>query len=228
MAAHGGTVIAGASSSVTQLDTGNLAVTGSDLCLVCGASEEASGNPTMTITWDPAGNAEAMTGTFATVSAGAYLDATLQYLDNPTAATAPIRLALSSSTQCTVSGTFATDAGDVTGTDTANDSFATTGTSLSATAPNAASGDLIVAGAWMTDNLDMTVGANQTDQGFANAGGFLRGEVSTQAGADGGVMSYTFSSPNYGAALIAGRIPDVGGGASSILSQSHYNYHWTS
>ena len=107
MAAHGGTVVAGASGNVGTLDTGNLNVTGTDLALVCGGAEEDSNSPTMTLVWDPAGNNESMTGTFATIGNGAYLDMTMAYLDDPTAANAPVRLTLTGDTsQCVVFGTF--------------------------------------------------------------------------------------------------------------------------
>jgi len=212
MAAFGAGELAGAGGNTTQLDTANLNVTGSNLALICGGGEDAGGATTFTLTWDPAGNNESMTGTFATVSIGSYPDATLQYLDDPTAANAPIRLDLSTSTTCAVMGTFFTAAGNIVATDTANDS-ATSGTALSVTVPNVVSGDMICDWCVTGDSSGAHVdGADQAEVNTqATSGSFLRASASYQAGADDDVMSWTTGTLYYGGILIGARIPDVGG-----------------
>lgn len=214
MAAYGGIVSAGAGGSVTSLRTGNLNVTGSDLCLICGSCEATSQNPNQTIVWDPDGNNEAMTGTFATISAGSYLDGQLEYLDDPTAANAPVQVSWNPANDETiVFGAFFTAAANIVATDTANDSFATSGTTLSATVPNVASGDMVIDFECIGYQNAITAGADQTARASnIDSGAYLRGQVTTQDGADGGVMSCTFADPTVGGLLIAARIPDAGGG----------------
>lgn len=227
MAAYGGIASAGAGGAVTSLRTGNLNVTGSDLCLICGASDIETTSPTYTIVWDPDGNNESMSGNFATVSQGAYVDSRLDYLNNPTAANAPIEATWTGATdEVVVFGAFFTAAGDIVATDTANDGFATTGTSLSATVPNVTTGDMVVDFATVSSLfVTLTVGANQTARANPiDGGGYNRSAVSTQAGADGGVMSWTFGDPSYGGALIAARIPDVGGGGGLSIPVAMANY----
>jgi hypothetical protein len=86
-------------------------------------------------------------------------------------------------------------------------------TTASVTVPNAASGDLIVDSTIIIGSP--TVGANQTSRwnNGPRAIGFF-GAGSTQAGVDGGVMSWTQGSADNWA--IAGiRIPNSGGGGAT-------------
>jgi hypothetical protein len=223
MAAFGSAVIAGAVAAATQVDTANLNVTGTDLCLVVGASQDGAATPVLTLSWDPAGNNEAMTGIFATVEAGAYVDSTLAYLDDPTAANAPVRVSSSASIEdLRVFGAFFTAAGDVVIADTANSALTGVPTSISVTVPNVVSGDMVVD--WLTTSgvapPTLTVGADQTQQVTISTGSFVSAAASTQAGASGGVMSWTMTGVTYGAILIGARIPDAGGGGSSQVAGS--------
>lgn len=224
MAAYGGVASGVAGGNVTAVRTGNLNVTGTDLALVVGACEVETFTETFTFAWDPDGNNESMTGSYATVNVGSYVGGEMEYLDDPTAANAPVEVTYgTTANEVGVFAVFATAAGDITGTDNDTDSFATTGTSLSATVPNAATDDLLVDMAILGNLSAMTAGADQTaritDQ---NIGSYGRYSVSTQAGGDGGVMSWTFADPNYGGALIAVRIPNAGaasgGGYTNSLS----------
>lgn len=215
MAAFGARATGTAAGDVTQLDTGNLNVTGSDLAIVAAIGESSgSGSPAWSFTWDPAGNNEAFTGSVADISAGTYIDLEMEYLDDPTAANAPVRASgLGGASEHVLIASFFTAAADIVAGDSATDSFATTGTSLSATPGNVVSGDLVYDQLHVGQQLALAAGANQTETGAdVDAGYYSRANSSYQDGANGGVMSWTTGSQNYGAILIAVRIPDSGGG----------------
>ena len=222
MAAFGGAVMAGAAGSASFVQSGNLNVTGTDLALVIGASETGNASPALTCVWDPAGNNESMTGTFATVSQGTYVDATLQYLDDPTAANAPVRVNAASAVEdMSVGGMFFTAAANIVGTDQANTSGATP-SSLSVNVPNVVTGDMVcdftVCG--HSTNPTLTVGALQTERGGpVTPGNYTSASMSTQLGSSGNQMSWSYSGANYGAILLAARIPDSGGGPPADVSQ---------
>lgn len=211
MAAFGGIATGTAAGAVTTLDTGNLNATGSNLALVCGAWEDEGDNDAISFTWDPAGNNEAMTGTFATVSTGSFLDSELGFLDNPTAANAPARVTFAASVvNCNVFAAFFTAAGDIVGADTATD--VTGDTTPSVTVPNVVSGDMVVdfMVATHSSTPTLTVGADQTDRANLGDGAYTQMAVSTQLGSVDGVMTWTINvTPTYGSILIGARIPDV-------------------
>lgn len=84
---------------------------------------------------------------------------------------------------------------------------------ISTTVANAASGDLIVDFFVVNGNPTITVGADQTERINLNNGGSagtMYG-MSTQAGASGGVMSWTWTG-NRRTAQVAARLPAAGGG----------------
>lgn len=221
MAAFGGSVSGASGGSPTFYESPNLNVTGTDLALVVGGCELGSTSPVMTASWDPAGNNEAMTGTFDTIEIlSGYGDMTLQYLDNPTPANAPARIdAADVASQLSIVAIFFTNAADIVGTDTASDTEATTAPSV--TVPSVATGDMVVdflssAG---TAGPTLAVGANQTERENFAQDSFGNLGVSTQAGADGGVMSWTVTgSTTYGTLIIGARIPDAGGTAALTSS----------
>jgi hypothetical protein len=96
-----------------------------------------------------------------------------------------------------------TDAGTDSGSDT----------TVSTTVANAASGDLIVDALAVNGNPALTVGANQTahiNASTGTSGGTMYG-LSTQAGADGGVMSWTWTGSQR-TAQVAFRLPAAAGG----------------
>lgn len=231
MAAYGGIASIGAGAAVTSLRTGNLNVTGSDPALICGVAEVEIASPAFTIVWDPDGNNESMTGNFANVSQGTYMDMRLDYLDDPTAANAPIEVTWTGATdEVALFGVFFTAAGNIVATDTDNDSFATTGTSLTATVPNTTTNDLIidfVAVSYQT--VTLTPGDDQTARvNPLDGGGYLRCGVSTQAGdadSSSGEMSWTFGDPGFGGILIAARVPDVGGGGGGLSIPVAMHHH---
>jgi len=214
MAAFGASDAAAAGGSVQTLRTANINVTGSDLVLICGMCEEEAFSLTKGFTWDPDGNAEAMTGSFANINVGTHMGAEMEYLDNPTAANAPVEgdMGIDTVDEWIVFGLFATAADDIVVTDIGTDSFASNGTSLSSTVLNAASGDLLVDMAAIGSQQAMTDGgANQTTQeSDVSVGSYLRMSVSTQEGSNA-TMSWTFSDALYGGIHIAVRIPDVPG-----------------
>ncbi len=215
MAAYGGGDIAGAGAAVSTLDTASINVTGSDLCLVAAGAEDNGATNTFSFVWDPTGNNESMTG-LGVLGGGTYLDGEMAYLDDPTAANAAVRMTMTgTASTCAVMGAFFTAAGNIVATDYATDSFATTGTSVSATPSNVTTGDMVIdftCTAGYNPAATMSVGANQTQRGTAGSGPYANFYFSTQAGADGGVMSWTVSNADYGAILLALRIPDSGGG----------------
>jgi len=146
MAAHGGTVVTASGGSVTQVDSGSLNVTGTDVELVCWGAEENSTSPALTLSWDPTGANETPTAFTGTpVSAGAYLDLAAGFIDDPTEANASVRLDLASTANCIVGGTFFTDADDMAAGDVASDSDTGTSTSMNATAPNVVTDDMVMA-----------------------------------------------------------------------------------
>lgn len=225
MAAHGGTVVTASGGASTQVDSANLNVTGTDLELIMLGSEEDAGSPTLTLTWDPTGSAETGTDyTGSPLSAGTYLDSVIEFIDDPTPANAAIRMGLSASVLSVVGGTFATAAGAITASDAATDSDAGTSTGLSATAPNAAANDLILGFLTKSGTGAPTWGANETARGNASEGSYLRVDIATQAGADGGAITPTYGSVGYGAVLFAVRIPDAGGGGSLSIPVAMHHY----
>ncbi len=215
MAAYGGSVSDTATGG-TSITSPNLNVTGSDLCLVVGCGKESSSTINIDetdVTWNVATPEQMTDVAQETEELGGYYSNYLMYLDDPTAANDNVTI----SWGATVDGhgicvAFFTDAADVVLADSAMDT-ATSGTSLSATVGNVASGDMVVDFCvWDTTGAG-TQGADQTlreDPG--NFDNYSRGAMSTQAGADGGVMSWTVPSISYGAILTALRIPDSGGG----------------
>ena len=212
MAAFGASDMARSTGSVTSLDTGDINVTGSDLALVTCIGNTDNDDPTTAILWDPAGNNESMTGDVATVEPSTYCDARMAYLDDPTAANAPVRGTFSPSTGTVMVGAaFFTAAGDINTGDSATDSLAGNGSSLSATVPNVVTNDMVVDFVLQAANNAITFGADQTAR---EEGGitYMRSGISTQEGADGGVMSCTWTSHGYGSALIALRIPNAAAG----------------
>lgn len=228
MAAFGARASGSAGGSVTSLDTGNLNVTGSDLCLVAALGEANASEREITFVWDPNGNNEAFTAEVADLAPGSYIGAEMEYLDDPTAANAPVRATWPVGLDETVLfASFFTDAADVVAADVDTDSFNAGGSSLSATAPNVASGDMVVDFIIVAQQLDITAGANQTETGAdVDSGSYARGNMSYQSGSDGGVMSWTCNSQSYGGALIALRIPDSGGGGGGTaipLFKHHYD-----
>lgn len=225
MTAFGAAASGASGGSVTSLDTANLNVTGTDLCLVVGVCETVSATRAFTVVWDPLGNNEAMTGEVANLDPGSYVGVEMEYLNDPTAANAPARATWAPAGEDTaIIASFFTAAADVVASDVATDTFNTTGTSLSATAPNVVSGDMVIDFICVGQQLAIAAGANQTEVGAdVDAGAYLRSNMSYQAGADGGVMSWTTGSQNYGAALVALRIPDAGGGASAASVLRHPN-----
>lgn len=214
MAAFGAAASGAAGGSVTSLDTANLNVTGSDLCLVVAVGEAASVQRAYTMVWDPAGNNESMTGEITDLNPGGYVGTEVEYLNDPTAANAPARATWAPGTDETIiMAAFFTNAADIVATDFATDSFNTTGSSLSATAPNVVSGDMVLDFFIGANQAAISAGANQTEVGAdVDSGNYARGNMSYQSGNDGGVMSWTCAGQNYGAALVALRIPDSGGG----------------
>ena len=211
----------GGSGQSTTVDTGNLAVTGSDLALICGAGNAGNDTPTMTLTWDQGGVGSgpySMTGVFDTVNnAGGYVDSTLAYLDNPEAVTGVVRVTAGSGIEAlTVGAVFATAAGDFVGTDTDTVEIGGAGSNLDATVPNAVTGDLLVdhitASAGSSPTL--TVGASQTEVNAETPDAFTSTSMSYQDGASA-LMDWNLTAA-YGAILIAGRIPDAGGGGGTV------------
>lgn len=225
MAAFGAAASGSAGGSVTSLDTANLNVTGTDLALVVCVGEAASVARAYTMVWDPAGNNESMTGEITDINPGGYVGAEMEYLDNPTPANAPARATWSPGTDETIiMAAFFTNAADIVAADFAENSFPTTGGSLSATPGNVVSGDMVVDFFIGANQAAISAGANQTEVGAdVDSGSYARGNMSYQAGADGGVMSWTCTGQNYGAALVALRIPGTGGGGGlSIPIASHH------
>lgn len=214
MAAYGARATGSAGGSVTSLDTANLNVTGTDLCLVAALGEANAVDREITFTWDPAGNNEAFTAEVADLAPGGYVGTEMEYLDDPTAANAPVRATWPVGLDETVLfAAFFTNAADIVAADVATDTFNASGSSLSATAPNVVSGDLVIDFIIVAQQLSITAGANQTETGVdVDSGSYARGNMSYQSGSDGGVMSWTCNSQSYGGALIALRIPDSGGG----------------
>ena len=102
-----------------------------------------------------------------------------------------------------------------------------TGTTASVTAADAVSGDLVVDSilGWTDSAGTLTIGANQTERNAQDwaPGNILRFKQSSQAGADGGVMSWTWTNPNPDVGWILGAIafkPLAAAGAT------HPSWNW--
>ena len=216
MATYGNIASAAAAGGPSSIDTGNLNVTGANLALVCGFAETDSSDITATFAWDVATANEAMTGQFAAIASGNYIEVEMEYLDNPTAVNSVVTASLSGTTvDAAVFAVFATDADDIVGTDVATDNFTTNGTSVSSTVPNAVATDLLVDVFAISQQFTMTEGADQTNRVEVDSVTFLRMGVSTQDGADGGVMSWTCTDPIFGGGHIGVRIPGFGAAGTS-------------
>ncbi len=216
MAAFGGSSSDSGASLTTQR-TGNINVTGTDLVLVCGTSEDENSTATVTAAWDPDGNDEALTSIIASTSAnqGGYWGATLFGLDDPTAANAPVEVVYTDTMfAITVLASFFTAA----------DSTADAGrdentTSPSVTVANVGSDDMVVDFLVSATGGDaVTIGEFQTQRETQDpaSDNYMTAFMSTQEGADGGVMSWTgVDNSSGGAILLACRVTDAGGGGIS-------------
>ncbi len=215
MTAYGG----GSSNTdtgVSSITSDPLNVTGTDLCLVVGIGKESGSTINIDetdVTWNVA-TPEQMTDVaqFTEELAGYYSN-WLMWLDDPTSANDDVTVSFGATADgCGIFAMFFTAAADVVLADSGMDT-ATSGTTLSVTVGNVASGDMVVDCAVWDSTGAGTAGANQTtrlDPGQMDA--YSRAATSTQAGADGGVMSWTVPSISYGAILTALRVPDAGGG----------------
>lgn len=218
MAAFGAAAGAGGVGSVTSVDTPNINVTGSDLCLICCVGEAASVARAMTFAWDPAGNNEAMTGGLLDIDAGSYIGMEMEYLDDPTPANAPVRVSWAIAiAEVLAMGAFATAAADIVATDVDSASFNSTGNSLSITVPNVVSGDLVMDFIIVGQQQGISADGSQTEVGAdIDSGSYARGNMSYLA--NSGSLGWACASQSYGGILGGVRIPDSGGGGGRIMS----------
>ena len=218
MAAYGDLQSGVAGGSVTTIDSANLAVTGADLCLVVGGWEGEAASPAITLTYDPAGDNDAMTGTLGQTSVNSYMDADLGWLDNPEALTVPVRATFASAVdEAGVFGAFFTAAGDVVSTDSAIATDDTAPTTNTVTPSNVVEDDMVIdfVSGTATAARTWTAGTNQTERLDQTDGAYSSAAVSTQLGVNGGAMQQTASAGlAYGLVHFGLRIPNAAASAS--------------
>lgn len=180
---------------------------GSDLILIALIHAEVTAEGASGVTW----NSVALTQLIE-VAGTSFAEAQIWYLKNPTPATANLVATYPGGSHKNLSALVFTGVNQTGTFRTAQSSAGNSGTSSSLTVPSVASGDYVLDALTLDSTGHLAaVGANQTEEYDLGMTGSDRCH-SSQAGADGGVMSWTWTTSCPRAHVATALIPASGGG----------------